>query len=380
MSQLPADVDAFGGIVPNPLGPNVSQEQYKRRRGAESKYFDKSQTAEMDALIPELLQFLRSPRTNEEFAEWTEGKATILLSRPTFLSAITPVADGTRTVKHAQHKIHRFFYHRKPKQTRTGTSSTSSSSTSSSSALSPAATTSSSTSSTSTTSTFAEDEALRIVRLARRSKLLLEGEYKARDHFIASNAELIQEKIKELKSTSTVNGKALENIAISKLWNDADKALYESMANDFAANVSGNQESFPWLLHTMLTDIVKTNLLGDVALKLNLAFRDAQSDLKTYTVRVAYNATSRSTVEFVPKHQDEEESSWAIEADGLLPRHVETPLVKIMTNGAGVPMWPSIDLENTTPRQLKGVVEMYLKAVWILERKGPRHSSRYLSR
>ncbi|KAJ3539619.1 hypothetical protein NMY22_g4652 [Coprinellus aureogranulatus] len=203
----------------------------------------------------------------------------------------------------------------------------------------------------------------------RRSKLLLQGEYSARDLFIQESGDIIKSTMEDLRATHSghVEGGALKNMAIKKLWDEVDKTPWITKAGDLASNVKENQGALPWLFRQLTRDIVSRGLTGDTLVKLCVSVRDSDGIRTNSISHVGYDAVKGELFDFGPADQAVREirgDAWAEEARASFPQFTPRNDIDIPTNKNGVPIFPPVDLKATTVEQLQWIIKSFLRAIY----------------
>ncbi|KAH6914270.1 hypothetical protein BKA70DRAFT_1421053 [Coprinopsis sp. MPI-PUGE-AT-0042] len=196
----------------------------------------------------------------------------------------------------------------------------------------------------------------------RRCLLLFRGEFSPRDVFIFKEKAAIEAEVERLKDegTSLVGG-ALLNHVIKLLWTDEKKAEYADQADPTSEDIDANQELFSSLLAKGLSDILTRGLLGTALVKVSVATQNPTGDLTTTMFYEGFDSSTSKPITYSPPMEDADD--WQIEADCIIPR-IKLPMPDLPLGDNGLPLWPLINIHETSITQLESIVNHYVDAVW----------------
>ncbi|KAH6902227.1 hypothetical protein BKA70DRAFT_1435386 [Coprinopsis sp. MPI-PUGE-AT-0042] len=201
---------------------------------------------------------------------------------------------------------------------------------------------------------------------ARRAFIMLKGEFSARKLFIHDNAPAIAAEIEQMKANGTqYTGGALWNAAVARLWTNDKKEEYAGKVDPTSQDIQANQQVFAPMISKAIGDLLKRGLLGTALAKLSFAVRNPSGGLDTAICYIGYDAAKKEPILYSPSEFEAQEQSeeWQDEANYIIPR-VKPPPPELPTDSNGLPMWPHIDLEQSTVSQVSDIVQCYIDAVW----------------
>ncbi|TFK27636.1 hypothetical protein FA15DRAFT_701836 [Coprinopsis marcescibilis] len=108
----------------------------------------------------------------------------------------------------------------------------------------------------------------------RRSFIILQGEYPARDLFIDENLEAIKAIEPNIQKERNLHGSGLRHAAATQLFTPELQKIYKDKARNLKSNIPENQQYFAYVLSDALRDATATGLIGSVAVKVHVATRD----------------------------------------------------------------------------------------------------------
>ncbi|KAH6910247.1 hypothetical protein BKA70DRAFT_1424795 [Coprinopsis sp. MPI-PUGE-AT-0042] len=190
----------------------------------------------------------------------------------------------------------------------------------------------------------AESASLRTMTTIRRCLLLFRGEFSPRD----------------TKVPSLVGG-ALLNHVIKLLWTDEKKAEYADQADPTSEDIDINQQLFSSLLAKGLADILTRGLLGTALVKVSVATQNPTGDLTTTIFYEGFDSMTSKAIAHSLLVEDADD--WLIEADCIIPR-IQPPMPDLPLDNDGLPLWPLINIDETSITQLTSILNHYTDAVW----------------
>ncbi|KAH6911765.1 hypothetical protein BKA70DRAFT_1398528 [Coprinopsis sp. MPI-PUGE-AT-0042] len=200
------------------------------------------------------------------------------------------------------------------------------------------------------------------IHAMRRGFLLLHGEFTPRELFVYLERETIAAEIQRLKDQdSHILGGALYQHVVKQLWTEEKQQEYANKVDPLAEDIEANQDLFPSLLSKGIADILKRGLLGTALVKVSVAVRDPAGNLTASILYEGYDSDNSEPIAHVPVKM--EADAWVRDADAILPR-VEPPMPDLPINDDGLPIWPFVNLPQTSLGQIAAIVKQYSDAVW----------------
>ncbi|KAJ7576065.1 hypothetical protein C8J56DRAFT_900271 [Mycena floridula] len=142
--------------------------------------------------------------------------------------------------------------------------------------------------------------------------------------------------------------------AVAELWEKEDEAEWAaraSISRDMA------EEKFPQAMFDSLTCLAQTRKFGDLELMLFYGFQKENDDVETGIIKVTGHpigcAQFGDILDVGVKNQYE--MGWTVFID----------VIKILTNGAGKPLFPTLNMDITPPECVWAVLSTFLDSVWI---------------
>ncbi|KAH6874859.1 hypothetical protein BKA70DRAFT_1449188 [Coprinopsis sp. MPI-PUGE-AT-0042] len=186
------------------------------------------------------------------------------------------------------------------------------------------------------------------IHAMRRGFLLLHGEFTPRELFVYLERETIAAEVQRLKDQdSHILGGALYQHVVKQLWTEEKQQEYANKVDPLAEDIEANQDLFPSLLSKGIADILKRGLLA--------------GNLTASILYEGYDSENSEPIAHVPVKM--EADAWVRDADAILPR-VEPPMPDLPINDEGLPIWPFVNLPQTSLGQIAAIVKQYIDAVW----------------
>ncbi|KAJ7489748.1 hypothetical protein B0H11DRAFT_2278403 [Mycena galericulata] len=187
----------------------------------------------------------------------------------------------------------------------------------------------------------------------------------AKDNSVSINSTAAE----RVASTGHSSPAAVYQTVLKERWNallDEDKKHWEELADREQGDIDRNQKEFSVKMHSALTDLSRSGLIGNAEFVLFYAFREQSSgDLDIGTVH-AHSAHNQ--VNFGGTHSELQTNygiPWAEFAESAIPRDpVVTDSSVIPRNPHGVPIFPSIDLNTVTPADTRLLLAEYWLHAW----------------
>ncbi|KAJ7443176.1 hypothetical protein B0H11DRAFT_2204253 [Mycena galericulata] len=190
----------------------------------------------------------------------------------------------------------------------------------------------------------------------------------AKDNSVSINSTAAE----RVASTGHSSPAAVYQTVLKERWNallDEDKKHWEELADREQGDIDRNQKEFSVKMHSALTDLSRSGLIGNAEFVLFYAFREQSSgDLDIGTVH-AHSAHNQ--VNFGGTHSELQTNygiPWAEFAESAIPRQLADPVVTdssvIPRNPHGVPIFPSIDLNTVTPADTRLLLAEYWLHAW----------------
>ncbi|KAJ7513290.1 hypothetical protein B0H11DRAFT_2213804 [Mycena galericulata] len=190
-----------------------------------------------------------------------------------------------------------------------------------------------------------------------------------RELFAKEQKDDIMEQSKNLKKPGA-NTAGCYQAALKMAWDNEDdevKAKYQLAAEEQAAagmNIPQNQLDFERNIGGTLQDLCN-GALGPAEMVLLASFRNASGGISTFVVEGHSEQNDRSFSDFYPTFPVLRKS-WDSFSEEVLPAALtdRTDWNMIPRNSEGIPIFPSVDLDNITRLSLAQVTELYLRVCW----------------
>ncbi|KDR64990.1 hypothetical protein GALMADRAFT_771859 [Galerina marginata CBS 339.88] len=206
--------------------------------------------------------------------------------------------------------------------------------------------------------------------LYSRALVVFLGDLSPREMFASENEDAIRKQMEVIQSEnpdSDLIGGGLRNKALKVLWAKADQNLWKSKMEKLAGDVDLNRAEFPALIYRAVQNLCNRKRLGSTLMSLSWAFRDDESDgIKGGTIITGYDAYKQAPVTDNCKPIDHKTQleAWFNHADAILSRKPRTSVYRIPLNEDGVPILPSVDLQEASASQVATLLDEYFLALW----------------
>ncbi|KAJ7139003.1 hypothetical protein C8R44DRAFT_727124 [Mycena epipterygia] len=160
--------------------------------------------------------------------------------------------------------------------------------------------------------------------------------------------------------------------ALKELWDQKDedfKAKYEKSAREgsIGVDIAWNQRDFEAKIGGTLQDLCTNGALGPAEALLFTSFRNSETgEISTLVVHGHSDENQCSFADFLPNFTSVR-TQWDRFSTEVLPSFSlqdRTSWDTIPRNAAGIPIFPAIDLDNTTRSGLAQIAELYLRVLW----------------
>ncbi|KAJ7721361.1 hypothetical protein B0H16DRAFT_1473889 [Mycena metata] len=161
---------------------------------------------------------------------------------------------------------------------------------------------------------------------------------------------------------------AVYQTVLRELWDalpESKQLEWGQRAEEGMGDTDQNQSEFHQKMHLALKDLTQGGQLGDAEMLLFYAFRKPVSgdlDIGTIHAHSVHNRTNfgGTRAELQTNHGD----AWAIFADTVIPRPIVSTTSVIPRNSSGIPVFPSVDLNDLTPADTRVLLTEYWMHVW----------------
>ncbi|KDR77906.1 hypothetical protein GALMADRAFT_244867 [Galerina marginata CBS 339.88] len=206
--------------------------------------------------------------------------------------------------------------------------------------------------------------------LYRRALVVFLGDLSPREMFASENEDAIRRQMEVIQAEnpdSDLVGGGLRNKALKILWAKADQDLWKAKMEKLAGDIDANRDDFPALIFHAIQNLCARKRLGSTLMSFSWAFRDDKNDgIKGGTVITGYDAYKQSLIADNCKpidHQAQLES-WFNHADAILSRKPRTSVYKIPINEDGVPILPSVNVQEASASQVAILLDEYILSLW----------------
>ncbi|KAJ7711703.1 hypothetical protein B0H16DRAFT_1744915 [Mycena metata] len=159
--------------------------------------------------------------------------------------------------------------------------------------------------------------------------------------------------------------------ALKVLWAEKDdkvKQEYEEEARQKALHVdiARNQEDFEARIGGTLQDLCTNGALGPAEMMLFVSYRNATGALSTVAVHSHCDENQRSFADFATDY-DGFRAQWDAFSAEVLPRPAAQDhegWSAIPRSATGIPLFPTVDFDNTTRAGLAQIADLFLKVSW----------------
>ncbi|KAJ7236558.1 hypothetical protein C8J57DRAFT_1530106 [Mycena rebaudengoi] len=204
---------------------------------------------------------------------------------------------------------------------------------------------------------------------ASRPLVAFSTERTGRQLFEEQHKDEIEQLADELQGpNSPTIGLACYQTALKQLWDGLDEttqASFNTQANENSHNIEANRAEFRAVAWQSLRELCQGGKLGDVEMLLQFAWRTESGAIHVGLVEGHCKGNSVSVKTKIANFETAVEVPWRAYTSEVLPRKtVKVAPITIGRNAAGIPVFPVLNLDDSSAAVLRSLLAQYLELLW----------------